>query len=380
MKKFAAILLTVLLLAAMIPFSAITAFAATADNVQFYRRNEATNNLEPDTRNGCVVADETLSDIGVGYADWVIVNDNVQIVGLNVYGEANIILAEGGELAMEYICGCGDANVLHIYGTSADGKGGTLRLNGEDSDAVFGVNIDLCGGSLIVEEGYENGISGEEQEIAVHGGSMSIQAGAAGVSGSFRITGGSAEITAKDNYSTAQGIIGDLIMEGGELKITASFAGINGNAAVYGGELYILAGDEGIYNGVLTFDDNIGSIHIAVNTSKMPGSGSDDALVCREIAGNHDNVILFKGSGEWESVGTFKDNPRTSLDEFNEVLLLPAGSENPSFSPDFAGSTLSSGNVTIICAVAVAAVGAFAAAYFVAKKKKQPALADDSED
>ena len=388
MKKIACILLTVLILVTMIPFSAITAFAATADNVQFYRWNEATGNLEPDTHNGCVVADDTLSDIGVGYADWVIVKDKVQTGELNVHGEANIILAEGGELTAKCINRKYNPSILHIYGTSADGKGGTLRIAGGDGIAISSVDIDLCGGSVIVDEGYHIGFGGKE--LAVHGGSVSIRAEMAGVKGCLFITGGSADIAAisiSDFGNDVIGIIGSLLMEGGDLKITATFGGIKGNATVSGGKLDILASTKGIYNGVLTLYESIERIHIAVNTLKMPSAisgnyGVDCSSACEKIAGNYDNVLFFNGQGtQWTNPEQLCHLGINSFENYAEILFLPPGSEAPDFPPYYAtGSTLSSGNVTIVCTVAVLAVGAFAAAYFVAKRKKKAAPAAVSDE
>lgn len=335
-KRFTSIIFVMLMICTMMPFATLPVFAATADSVEYYSWNEKTEELERTVQDGCVIADNKLSVIGKGHAEWVVVKDVVRIGELDVQGEANIILAEGGELITEAINYKGKNAQLHIYGTSKDGKSGTLRITkgNNDKTAINLAAIELCGGSLIVEEGWEFGIIVDN--VVIHGGYMSVFASYFGVtSNHFVITGGSANIISIADGDDTYGIVSDVAIEGGELRVVATFDGINGNVNATGGTLDVLSGGMCVdQKNVLTFNDNIERIHMTSDDRRLRHKSKDTGVMintaCYYIAGEHENTAYFSGgSNGW----TQNDIAVESLPSVKEILFIPDNGKSPNFSP-----------------------------------------------
>ena len=375
MKKIASLIIAALIICAVLPIAAVPAFAETTDGVEYCRWNEETNSLETATQDNCVVIDETTDEIGEE-ADmkWIVVNDVVRIDTIYIYGEANIILAEGGELITNNIIGI-DAD-LHIYGTSPEGKGGTLRFTGGEIAALQVNGFELCGGSVIVEEGYY--ICGFQtfNDITVHGGSLSVCAESMAIYGpGLTLTGGNIDINAEI------ALFGELTMSGGRFNAVARSYGICGGASVTGGALDILAGSICINCMNLTemrespfsFSNNIDSIHLAVNTGELAGTDGSELLFLY-IAGNHDDIVLFEGrNGQWVNRGKLGDL-NDNIQPAKEILLLPDADRISDFPLPYAdgssaGSVISDGSLAIIVGVAAAVIFGLGG-YFIGKKNK----------
>lgn len=328
MKKMLALLLTLCLLAGMVPATALA-----ADDVSYVDENGDTKTCASATD---VVAENTTWSSEDGQAAWYVVNSEVTIASrITVNGTVNLILADDCTLTAQKGIYVGSGNSLTIYGQS--GNTGKLVANAQyatnyagiggndEEDAPHG-NITINGGDIEATGGsYAAGIGSgcnnasysstnttPNQTITINGGKVTATGGthAAGIGGGYfnKIPGGNIVINGGTVNATggvkAAGIgsgFSDLLLTANGRSITISGGTVTANG---GSDAAGIGGGQGCKETSITSITINGTANVTANGGTKGagiGSGYDTAMTTSISIGG--NAVVKAEGGDDESYG-----------------------------------------------------------------------------
>ena len=308
MKKFASLVLAVLMLAAMLTVFAVPASAEGTGKYIECKWNESTKSvdfIENDIPTDAIDLSSLEKGEGNEYnldSDWYVLSEDITVNRITVNGTVNkptnLILKDGCTLTVNgYIrltegyslniyaqrAGTGMVNVTSDQGTGIGGdvfgRVGNLTVHGGVITAIvnsgglcaaIGCNTSGEGGNITVYDGTVTatvsndgtfGIGGEGSTLTVYGGTVNATGREGGIKGDVTVNGGN--LTASATGERDSGIYGDVTVNGGSLTVTGSSDGINGDVTVNGGSLTVTGSSDGIKGDVAV---NGGSLTVTGNS------------------------------------------------------------------------------------------------------------------